>query len=174
MHSCTPPPPQAPLLLWGRDIRLGTGKSSPFYTVYCEFLVKSINRMNRRKMRLMEVNAKCHHLKTGGVMGFCCRPYTAGDLHYKIARPTSNKNLPWRGGGLRQINTGRRVPLQVIFFKTTTFCIALYESYLSTVPILSIIRGSSSALYLTLMWEYVWLQPLKNTDPDWTLSLSRY
>ncbi len=35
--------------------------------------------------------------------------------------------------GLRQINTCRKVPLQVNFIMTT-FCIAFYESYLSTGP----------------------------------------
>ncbi len=42
------------------------------------------------------------------------------------------------GGGygvleaFRQINTCRKAPLLVTFFKMTTFCIAFYESYLST------------------------------------------
>jgi hypothetical protein len=34
--------------------------------------------------------------------------------------------------GLRQINTFCEVPFQVNFFLMTTFCIAFYESYLST------------------------------------------
>ncbi len=37
--------------------------------------------------------------------------------------------------GLRQINTCRKVPLHfnfLFFFRMTTFCLAFYESYLST------------------------------------------
>jgi hypothetical protein len=37
-----------------------------------------------------------------------------------------------RGGGLRQINTCRKVPLQGKFFQITTFCLAFYPSNLST------------------------------------------
>ncbi len=34
--------------------------------------------------------------------------------------------------GIRQINTCREVSLQVNIFQMMTFCIAFYESYLST------------------------------------------
>jgi hypothetical protein len=43
---------------------------------------------------------------------------------YKIARPPKQK--PSRGGGLRQINTCRKVPLQVNFLDDTTFCFVVY------------------------------------------------
>jgi hypothetical protein len=42
---------------------------------------------------------------------------------YKIATPPQTK--PRRGGDLRQINTCRKVPLQVSF-QMTTFCFDVY------------------------------------------------
>ncbi len=36
------------------------------------------------------------------------------------------KQKPSRGGGLRQINTYRKVPLQVNFFFMATFCFGVY------------------------------------------------
>jgi hypothetical protein len=45
----------------------------------------------------------------------------------------------WGGGGsmgLRQISTCRKVTLQVNFFYATKFCIAFYESYLASDPVL--------------------------------------
>jgi hypothetical protein len=48
---------------------------------------------------------------------------------YKIPRPPKTK--PGERGGLRQINTCRKVPLQVIFCWMTTFCIAFYQFNLS-------------------------------------------
>jgi hypothetical protein len=58
----------------------------------------------------------------GGYMGFCWRPYSSENLrsvsdqiqNLKIARPPQ-KHKPGRGGGLRQINTCRKAPLQVNF-----------------------------------------------------------
>ncbi len=41
------------------------------------------------------------------------------------------KQKPRRGGGLIQINTCRKVPLQVSFFRWRHFGIAFYDSYLS-------------------------------------------
>jgi hypothetical protein len=58
-------------------------------------------------------------------MGFSWRPYSAGVLHSvsdQIQEPTKLMDHPKRkpkggGGGLRQINTGRKVTLQVKFFR---------------------------------------------------------
>jgi hypothetical protein len=42
------------------------------------------------------------------------------------------KQKPRKGGGLRQMNTCRQVPLQVNFFYITTFGDSFYQSNLST------------------------------------------
>ncbi len=42
------------------------------------------------------------------------------------------KQKPRRGGGLRQMNTCRQVPLQVKIYYITTFGVAFYQSNLST------------------------------------------
>jgi hypothetical protein len=59
-----------------------------------------------------------------GVWGFCWRPYLAGVLHSvsdQIQKLEPSKLLdhpkqkPRKGGGLRQINTRRKIHLQVNF-----------------------------------------------------------
>jgi hypothetical protein len=50
------------------------------------------------------------------------------------------KQKPRRRGGLRQINTCRKVPLHVNFFYIKTFGIAFYQSNLSTRTVLAIYR----------------------------------
>ncbi len=66
-------------------------------------------------------------------MGFSWRPYSVGVKHSvsdQLQNPqncqiTPNKNQPRRGGGLRQINTWRKVPLQVnfIFYRWRHFAL---------------------------------------------------
>jgi hypothetical protein len=56
----------------------------------------------------------------------CWRPNSLG---VSLKHP---KQKPRRGGGIRQINTCRKVPLQVNFFSITTYGFAFYQSNLST------------------------------------------
>jgi hypothetical protein len=65
---------------------------------------------------------QCVAGKGGGGVESCWRPYSAGlyltrfrIYNYKIAKPPKTKTQ--EGRGIRQINTYRKVPLQVIFFR---------------------------------------------------------
>ncbi len=67
-------------------------------------------------------------------VGLCWRPYTAELLHSvwdQIQCLIIQRQKLRRGGGLRKINSRRKILFQVIF-KTKRFCIVFYESYPST------------------------------------------
>jgi hypothetical protein len=62
--------------------------------------------------------------------GFCLRPYSACEnlyltrfTAYKIARPPQRKIWEGRGGDLRQINTCRKVHVQVNFLRRRHFAL---------------------------------------------------
>jgi len=81
--------------------------------------------------RKMSPSKKSLHVK--GLAGGVYQSLYTGDTvsHVGIFDPAfSIQYTVCKGGGfgLRQINTCRKVPLQV-FFYMTTFCIAFYESY---------------------------------------------
>ncbi len=88
----------------------------------CRHLTKFTYKGTLRQLfiRLYRLEIRVHSVRGGG-MGFCWRPYFAGVLHSVSADQihnlqncyiTPNKNYR-RGGGFRQINTCRKVPLQV-------------------------------------------------------------
>jgi hypothetical protein len=81
----------------------------------------------------------CRQCVAGGGVGVdsCWRPYSEGLLHslydqiqnpqYCLSMSTPRLETR-RRGGLKRINSCRKVLLQIIF-KTKRFCIAFYESY---------------------------------------------
>ncbi len=95
-------------------------------------------------------------------MGFCWRPYLAGVLHsvsdqIQKLEPTKliyhpNQNLGSEGG-LRQINTCRKIPLQVNFFRWRLFALPsmslIFLRSPATRPGYIRLRGGSFKKYLT-------------------------
>jgi hypothetical protein len=99
--------------------------------------------------------------KGGGGMGFCWRPYSARVarvLHSEHTKLVDHpKQKPRRGGGLRQINTCSKIPLQVHFFRWRHFAL----------PSMSLIFLRHTPIRILELKSRLLLCKTRQTKPDY-------